>query len=1053
MSSPSCPVVNGGFQGDDSAEPPHIISSQPSAGNEFMRITTAYPNLSSTGCTAKFCQSGRMKHTDEERVGRNQPLDAIEKDAVDFLHQLRQAGMIDSEQALKKRIQYVIKEIKTNSVTARYNACNGVGSDSVRTPTVGIVGGNWSQTSQELEFGIRLAWKHSRKCIMRSEYKDLRLCDLRHITTSSAMAKELIANAQVAFNHGEIRPTVFVFPPRRPNERGPMIWNPQLFSFAGYAEDNNDILGDPMNVELTKAIIELGWKPPRVRTKWDMLPLVTMAQGEDPVITEIPKDIFPCVPIQHPRYRLAFDKLGLRWVPSPALSRLGFTIGGVQWTPGSDLLPDTASPFMGWFMDAEIGVRNLADTFRYNVLPQIIKQLGLFNGELDSLPDFERLALLSRAQLELNFAVSYSFAKAQVRMIDSLSASEVFSRFDDEHLAENGYRLPSDPYWLAPPQGSIIPLWHRGASPNFQPKPMICHHVQDPIKTWRRENGQSDIEISHESQLNIRLEVDSAPSVVRRRRLSVAFCSSGTVASKLCKKLQTLLCHAARTRPDFGCVMPIQTLNALKKSKLRPDDVLVVIASNTRQGEMPQNGQEFAHGLETDKFSVKCSFAIFGNGSRDYADTFNHTAINLDRALRIGGAASLFDPVFADTAVESPPWRIFDSFCEKLLESLTGVCRGPRNTLPQPAPLRSPAEPLLDTASWFRAHIQHVIGGVSEQGIKRVQLDIGSRTYATMSYLSLLPPNAESTVQALLSNLNIKPDERLHFASGITVEEFFRFYADLKQPFKTFDWAAEIPFQGAAVPEELMTLPILEAVAGLPTNWQHWAALENLCCAVPRIQPRKYSIASCPSYSGNSGRKGCELELLVQQHAGGRFSDIFLSMTQISSTLTCKIERATHLESMAGATDRPLIIFATGSGVAPVRGLLQHRTELVRQKGAVGNSKTPYPHAPITLFSGFKAEDQPLVREALADAEQLGLFDLLRLMPSNLEKRRAQDMVFEEGLGLKLVEKIQDNALVFVCAKPEAESDFCGNLSALLGRDVKDALGERYIADIYQPAV
>ena len=51
----------------------------------------------------------------------------------------------------------------------------------------------------------------------------------------------------------------------------------------------------------------------------------------------------------------------------PGLARLGFDLGGVQYA---------ASPFIGWFMDAEIGVRDPADTFRYNVLPSIVKALG-----------------------------------------------------------------------------------------------------------------------------------------------------------------------------------------------------------------------------------------------------------------------------------------------------------------------------------------------------------------------------------------------------------------------------------------------------------------------------------------------------------------------------------------------------------------------------------------------------------------------------------------------------------------------------------------------------
>lgn len=112
------------------------------------------------------------------------------------------------------------------------------------------------------------------------------------------------------------------------------------------------------------------------------------------------------------------------------------------------------------FMDAEIGVRNLADPFRYNALPDIVDELGLMEGEFidgveefEDLPEFEKLAMLTRAQSELNYAVHWSFLKAQVTMTDSLTASMKWTRYDDEFRSKNGYRLPADPYWLAPPQG------------------------------------------------------------------------------------------------------------------------------------------------------------------------------------------------------------------------------------------------------------------------------------------------------------------------------------------------------------------------------------------------------------------------------------------------------------------------------------------------------------------------------------------------------------------------------------------------------------------------
>jgi nitric oxide synthase oxygenase domain/subunit len=95
----------------------------------------------------------------------------------------------------------------------------------------------------------------------------------------------------------------------------------------------------------------------------------------------------------------------------------------------------------------------------------------------------------SKAQAELNYAVHYSFSQAGVSCTSTLEASESWCAFDDQYFQEKGYRLNADPYWIAPPQGSIIPLWHRSAAPNYQPKPLIAKHRSDPVKVWRKRHG------------------------------------------------------------------------------------------------------------------------------------------------------------------------------------------------------------------------------------------------------------------------------------------------------------------------------------------------------------------------------------------------------------------------------------------------------------------------------------------------------------------------------------------------------------------------------------
>ena len=212
---------------------------------EHQRIKEKHRTLASTGCSKNFCQAGRAIHTDEPRVGENRSLEIFCQEAAGFLRDLYDEDFFQSEAQLEARLQIVHAEIL-------YGATGGIAEEN-RLPT--RLGGNWTQTFGELEFGIRRAWRNARKCIARNHAEELKLCDLRSVTTSDGMAEELLRNAVEAFNEGRIEPTAFVFPPRTINSRGPMIWNSQILDFAGYNMDDGTVLGDPSNVDLTTAIM------------------------------------------------------------------------------------------------------------------------------------------------------------------------------------------------------------------------------------------------------------------------------------------------------------------------------------------------------------------------------------------------------------------------------------------------------------------------------------------------------------------------------------------------------------------------------------------------------------------------------------------------------------------------------------------------------------------------------------------------------------------------------------------------------------------------------
>ena len=130
---------------------------------EFQTIIQKNPVLASTGCTPQFCQAGRLIHSDEPRVGENRPLEVVKQEALGFLWQLWQEGVYTEEQYTARHVE-VLKSLEESEVIEPMVV------DGVKT--VGKTA-TWTQTPKELLHGIRLAWKNSRKCIMRSHYMEL----------------------------------------------------------------------------------------------------------------------------------------------------------------------------------------------------------------------------------------------------------------------------------------------------------------------------------------------------------------------------------------------------------------------------------------------------------------------------------------------------------------------------------------------------------------------------------------------------------------------------------------------------------------------------------------------------------------------------------------------------------------------------------------------------------------------------------------------------------------------------------------------------------------
>jgi nitric-oxide synthase len=302
--------------------------------------------------------------------------------------------------------------------------------------------GTYQHTPAELEFGARVAWRNSSRCIGRLYWRSLRVLDRRTAATPQEIYGHLCEHLRQATNGGRIRPVISVFAPDAPYRPAPVVWNSQLIRYAGYRHPDGTVIGDAGHIGFTERVRRMGWRAPG---GWfDVLPWVIHAPGDKPQLFDIPRDLVLEVPISHPELP-AITELGLRWHALPVISHMRLSIGGIDYP---------LAPFNGWYMGTEIGGRNLVDPGRYDLLPLIAQLLGLDTSGEETL-------WRDRALVELNVAVLHSFRAAGVKITDHHTESRRFLT----HLAREegeGRMVPADWSWIVPPvSGGLTPVFHR----------------------------------------------------------------------------------------------------------------------------------------------------------------------------------------------------------------------------------------------------------------------------------------------------------------------------------------------------------------------------------------------------------------------------------------------------------------------------------------------------------------------------------------------------------------------------------------------------------------
>lgn len=605
-------------------------------GQEFRSF---WRRVKDAGCTSRVCLGSQVFQYNLKPVQRSK--EKLLNHAKDFLDQYFSS----------------IRRLKSPTHDARWKEVN---DEIERT-------GTYELTETELVWGAKQAWRNAARCIGRIQWAKLQVFDCRNVTTTTGMFEAICEHMKYSTNKGNIRSAITIFPQRTDTKHDFRIWNQQLIAYAGYQNKDGTIIGDPNYVEFTELCMKLGWQGKG--TKFDVLPLVLSANGDDPDYFEIPSELVLEVPITHPTYEW-FSELDLKWFALPAVSGMMFDCGGLQFT---------AAPFNGWYMSTEIACRNFCDAQRYNLIETIGKKMGLDTRSPVTL-------WKDRALVEMNVAVLHSFQMSNVTIVDHHTAAETFMK----HL-ENEQRLrggcPADWGWIVPPiSGSLTPVFHQEMA-NYFLFPGYAYQ-EPPWKSheWKYESGgdsgKKEKRKFHFKQVARAVKFTSklfGSALSKRIKATILFATETGKSEMYAKKLGTIFSHAFHSQ--------VLAMDEYDMSKIEHEALLLVVASTFGNGDPPENGQGFAQSL----YAIKMDEQGIPNGnstvnlasSASFIKANSQTdQVTLQRAESFRGSvtdADVFGPlsnvrfaVFALGSSAYPNFCAFGGYVDNLLGELGG---------------------------------------------------------------------------------------------------------------------------------------------------------------------------------------------------------------------------------------------------------------------------------------------------------------------------------------------------------------------------------------------
>uniref|UniRef100_A0A8B9JHS7 Nitric oxide synthase n=1 Tax=Astyanax mexicanus TaxID=7994 RepID=A0A8B9JHS7_ASTMX len=845
-------------------------------------------------CNERVCIGSIMTPSQNRKPDEVRTKEELLPLATDFINQYYTSIKRCGSKAHVDRLEEVKKEIETS--------------------------GTYQLKDTELIYGAKHAWRNAARCVGRIQWSKLQVFDARDCTTAHGMFNYICNHIKYATNKGNLRYALEQFIALDFMDLGAFV-----LQAASYRQP-------PVGSVLQAICIQQGWKAPKGR--FDVLPLLLQANGNDPELFEIPDDLVLEVNITHPKFPVKSSGL--------LMSLVGVFFLRVVYR----------GYFRRWHTCKETEM-----IFRC-LETEVATMMGLDTRKTSSL-------WKDQALVEINIAVLYSYQVSKVTIVDHHSATESFIK----HM-ENEYRVrggcPGDWVWIVPPMsGSITPVFHQEMlnyrlTPSFEYQP-------DPWNThvWKGVNG---------TPTKKRAIGFKKLAVGRRMKMRMLF---GMEGSK-----QLLI------RMIFSQVMSMEEYDVVD---LEHETLVLAVTSTFGNGDPPENGEKFGAALmemrhPTTSAEDRKSYKVRFNSVSSYSDTRKSSSDEPESKANFESTGPLANVRFSVFGLGSRAYPHFCAFAhavDTLFEELGGeriLRMGEGDELcGQEESFRTWAKKVFKVKKVYGAKVlmrQNLQSVKSNRSTIYIQLHANnheSLKYLPGDHLGIYPGNHEDLVTALIDKLEDAPPadqivrveflEERNTALGVisnwtdesrippcTIHQAFKYFLDITTPPSPLLLQQFAPL--ATNEKQRKRLEVLSK--GLQ-EYEEWKWYNNptmvevleefpslqvpctlLLTQLPLLQPRYYSISSSPDlHPGEIHLTVAVVSYRTRDGAGPVHHGVcssWLNSVEAGDMVPCFVRRAPSFR-MPKDSRVPCILVGPGTGIAPFRSFWQQRLYDLENKG------------------------------------------------------------------------------------------------------------------------